>query len=81
METLAREINSGEKLKTAIGIKLNPKTVEWCAQENMQCDEYDGIFYFENLFGVLENGEQWDGDCLADYLETLTREFVAENQE
>lgn len=81
MEVLAEEINNGENLSYAIGIRLDPPTVEWCAPENMHMDEYEGIFFFEGLYGVLDNLHvQWDSDSLAEYLEQMTREFVSENE-
>jgi hypothetical protein len=79
MEALANEINSGEmQSNICVGIALNPPTVEWYAYENMQgdCDQYDALFFVESL----TSDESWDGASLAEYLEMLTHEFMAENE-
>jgi hypothetical protein len=75
MEVLAEEINSGKlRSNMAIGIKLHPATVDWSAFKNFtDASEYDGLFFVESL----NMGNDWNGEALADYLETLTREFVA----
>jgi hypothetical protein len=80
MEVLAEEINSGLlRSNVAIGIKLHPPLVEWYANENMMEDanRYDGLFFVESLTEQVSKDAKWDGPSLAEYLENLTREFIA----
>jgi hypothetical protein len=83
MHILAGEINAGKHTGNhAVGVKLDPPLVEWYAYECMKqnAEQYDGIFFFESLYGMTDKDTQWDGESLAEYLETLTREFLAEQE-
>lgn len=83
MEALASIINANTIGNVVIGIRLDPPIVEWASEYMMKTTSpaYDGLFFVESLMSYADNdADEWSGESLAEYLETLTREFVSENQ-